>query len=127
MIDSEAPIEIRVARLQDGTFVFSLRGELDVVSVPQFESHLAVVPPGASVVIDLSELEFIDSSGLNSLLVCGRREEERGTRVVLAAPLAHVAKVFAVVRLDEFMSVEPSVDDAIARLGEVEPQERAGD
>ena len=60
-------------------------GELDLATAPALEDALGRAFDGGSgrVVLDLRELEFIDSSGLRTLLTARRRAEEAG-RAVLA-------------------------------------------
>ena len=75
-------------RRLDGQAVVALAGELDLATAPTLVELLESlcerrVP---SVVLDLADLEFCDSSGL-SVLVHGRRAaEEQGTQLVLRAP-----------------------------------------
>ena len=69
-----------------------LRGELDMAAVPQVEQVVARLPPGRDgVVVDLAELEFLDSTGLRLLLTLQRRQD--GTPVTFTAPGARVGPV----------------------------------
>jgi anti-sigma B factor antagonist len=70
-------------------------GDIDVVSAPsieaalrQVEAQLEAVPdqPASAVVIDVTDVGFIDSSGLRALLSASRRNEQLDRRVVLRSP-----------------------------------------
>jgi anti-anti-sigma factor len=81
-------------------------GELDLATAPALEEALgrAFDSGNARVVLDLRELEFIDSSGLRTLLTARRRSEDAGAVFSLVAghrglertlEIAGVHKVFA--------------------------------
>lgn len=72
------------SRHEDGAVVLSLRGELDLTSVPQFERELREIEAGSPgrLVIDLSGLDFMDSTGLRALLQA--RERAKGNQHELA-------------------------------------------
>lgn len=85
--------------LPDGTG-FSLRGSLDLAAAPLANDRLRHLwVPGATVVLDLAGLEFMDSTGLNlierGLVALG----EDGT-LVLRAPHAVVRRIFSVSGID---------------------------
>ncbi len=65
----------------DGNAAVVLRGELDVATAPRLERSatevIAQLPPKADLVLDLSQLEFIDASGL---AVIARLDDELGRR-----------------------------------------------
>ena len=67
------PFSYAAHRLPDGRTRFTVRGELDLSAVPSFEAGLrqALAGPGA-VLLDLSELHFMDSSGVRSVLEMSR-------------------------------------------------------
>jgi anti-sigma B factor antagonist len=78
-----------------GARVLALFGELDIASVPQLEYELAKAEaPGSRIVIDLSGLEFIDSSGLHMLLNANRRFEQTGHQLVLRRGPRAVQRLF---------------------------------
>ncbi len=79
-----------------GTTVLALSGELDIASVPLLERHLddAVTTGSGRVVIDLSHLEFLDSSGLQLLLRTQERLQERGQGLWLRRGLPAVQRLF---------------------------------
>jgi anti-anti-sigma factor len=53
----------------DGPRMFFLSGELDLATLPQMQSTIApAVAKGGPITLDLSHLEFIDSSGVGSIL-----------------------------------------------------------
>ena len=62
-------------------------GELDLATAPALEEALGRAFDGGSarVVLDLRELEFIDSSGLRTLLTARRRSEDAGAQFSLVA------------------------------------------
>ena len=74
----------------------------------------------SDVVVDLSNLEFVDSAGLGVLVSLYRRVTGRGRRIVLAKPQPYVMRVMRVIRLDRVFELFPDVDAAAHALREVE-------
>lgn len=82
----------------DGTVRVSLRGELDLAGSQQMEDSLAEIDgrDPARVIVDLSGLAFIDSTGLRLLLQADARARERGYDLVLRPGAPPVQRVFEV-------------------------------
>ncbi len=70
-------------RLEDGTVVVAVVGELDLYTVPQLEEVLFEAEGIAPVVVDLSDCTFIDSAALGILLAAKRR---LGVAIVASSP-----------------------------------------
>src|SRR5919202_4168460 len=70
---------------RSGTVLARLRGELDISTAARLEDALSRVEPNApsTLVIDLSGLDFMDSTGLRILLTADQRAREAGRRFVL--------------------------------------------
>ena len=101
---------------RDGAVVVSVRGDIDNDTAPQLRDALsAAFGNGAScVVVDLSETDFLDSSGLGALVGASKQNADRGPLLVVC-PKPHLRKLFAISRLDEVLPVHDSLPDALAR------------
>jgi anti-sigma B factor antagonist len=86
--------------------VFILTGEIDAHSAPVLEAQLDKAPSG-SVVLDMSGVEFIDSSGLRVLVTQQQRRSAHGHQFAVAEPSVCVQRLFDMVGLTEFF-VEPT-------------------
>ena len=84
-------------------------GEIDLYTAPRLQSELAAViasaAPASRVVVDMSGVEFCDSTGMNVLLSCLRQARERGGELELAAPRPAVRKILSVTGLDAVFTV----------------------
>jgi anti-sigma B factor antagonist len=84
-------------------------GEIDLYTAPRLHSELAAVVASAApeprVIIDLSGVEFCDSTGMNVLLSCFRQVQELGGELELAAPQPAVRKILQVTGLDSVFTV----------------------
>ena len=84
-------------------------GEIDLYTAPKLQADLAAITdnigPAARVVIDMSGVEFCDSTGMNVLLSCLRQVRERGGELELAAPRPAVKKILQVTGLDAVFTV----------------------
>ncbi|MGH2878053.1 MAG: STAS domain-containing protein [Solirubrobacteraceae bacterium] len=80
----------------DGAVTVTLRGELDLASVVALQERLTAVEQGAPalIVLDLSELSFIDSSGLRALLLAEERARQGGRELRLTQGSDAVQRVF---------------------------------
>ncbi len=89
--------------------VVALTGRLDVVSVADVRQALhAVVDDGAGdLVLDLSGVEAIDSSGIGVLVGAHRRAGRAGRRLVVAAAPAPVLRMLRLTRLDRVLTMSP--------------------
>lgn len=78
-----------------GTATVSLRGEVDVLTVDQVRVALGEALAGAptEIVVDLSELTFIDSTGLGALVFGFQRARDAGIRYRLARPTPMVRQI----------------------------------
>ena len=66
-----------------------------------------------NLILDLSEVKYIDSSGLSSLLVGNRVFSEANGMFVLAAVTDHVMKLIKISQLDNVLSILPTVQEAV--------------
>ncbi len=91
-------------------------GELDAYSAPMLQAQLDPVSQraGAALVVDLSAVGFIDSTGLGVLVTTLKhvRESEGSLDVVVTAP--RVLKVFALTGLDVVIPLHATLDEAFA-------------
>ena len=94
--------------------VLPLVGDVDLASAPALRQQLADMTAEAPsfLVIDMSELDFIDSTGLGVLVGTLRRLRATGGDVRLAAARTGIARVFSVTGLDRVFSLYPTVDAA---------------
>ncbi|MET0762421.1 MAG: STAS domain-containing protein [Thermoleophilaceae bacterium] len=106
-------MEILEVTTQDsgGQVTISLKGELDLSSVGKVQEELRrVEAEGPSVlVLDLSNLTFLDSTGLRTVVTADERARENGRRLVVVRGPDAVQRVFAITRLEERLEM---VDDA---------------
>jgi anti-anti-sigma factor len=100
-------------RSQGGVTQLVLAGEFDLASVPQFEDAIAAVESGrpAAIVIDLSGLSFMDSSGLRALVTADDRARSAGRRLAIVPGPPAVRRVFEITQLDKKLDL---VEDASA-------------
>ena len=107
---------------QDGEVVVaSLTGEIDLSNATELERSVAdLVPNGAlGLVLDLSGLTYIDSSGIRLLLSLAGRLRWRGQELALAAPDgARCRRVLSMAGVDGSVAFETTAEAAGARLRE---------
>jgi anti-anti-sigma factor len=66
-------------------------------------------------VLDLSQIDFVDSSGIGALVKIAKKVQNAGgTFQTVTNP--RVTQTVKLVRLEQFLSLQPSVDDALAKL-----------
>jgi anti-sigma B factor antagonist len=95
--------------------VLEVRGEVDLHSAPQLQDRLLqLIGPGQpSVVVDLTGLSFLDSTGLG-VLVAARNEAERaGTALKLVCSSDRMLKLFRITGLDAAFEIYATVAGAI--------------
>ncbi|MFS2293694.1 MAG: STAS domain-containing protein [Actinomadura sp.] len=92
-----------------------VKGDIDVVSRTRFEETLLeVVESGDPVVIDMREVTFCDSTGLNAIVAANRRADERGIPLCLVALPPRVQRVFRITGIDKFIPIHDTLREAIA-------------
>jgi stage II sporulation protein AA (anti-sigma F factor antagonist) len=113
------PLEISVSRHGERTFVVTLSGELDLGTSPELGRTLDGLSGNGPrrVVVDLSRLEFVDSSGINVLVAAARSLAGSGGHLTLAGPTGHVRRVLDIAHVPDVVEVAGSVDEALAGPG----------
>lgn len=101
---------------RDGWIVVAVSGELDVSSAPRLRSMIveAATAGGVNVVLDLSGVEFVDSTGLGVIVGSLKRLRGLGGDLRLAGGDQGVRRVFEMTGLDLVMPMHDSVDDAVS-------------
>ncbi|MFL5841235.1 MAG: STAS domain-containing protein [Thermoleophilaceae bacterium] len=100
-------------RSDEGVTHMVLAGEFDLAALPQFEDAIAAVEAGrpAAIVVDLSGLSFMDSSGLRALVTADERAHAAGRRLAIVPGPPPVRRVFEITQLDSKLDL---VEDASA-------------
>ena len=94
--------EVIVERVQ-GVWVFTLRGEHDISIEPTFQRRLEqAFDAGSTVIVDLSEVEFMDSSGVALLL----HAAARAGSVHLRQPSSIVRRIIEITGLTDVLHID---------------------
>ncbi len=110
-------MDLRVeTRQQGGASVVSAVGEVDVFSAPDLDAALEAALAGGSarLVVDLSGVSFLDSTGLGVLVKALKGARDAGGSLHLVVASDRIRKIFEITGLDASMSIFDTADDAIA-------------
>jgi anti-anti-sigma factor len=118
-----APFEASATHFDDGIRVLAVRGELDLSTAPNLEGPLedAVSAADASLLIDLSECEFVDSTGIALIVRAWKRldgvlDGDGPYRVVICGANEQVRRVLEITGLELSIPIYESRDDALSAL-----------
>ena len=113
-------------RTVEGTPVVALRGRLDIDSAPGLRDVLLarLKAHGPRLVLNLGGLEFMDSSGLATLIEAQMNLEERGGAMVLCAVPERIEEVLSMGQVQGMFRLAGTEQEALAALGVPEGEEQ---
>jgi anti-anti-sigma factor len=93
--------------------VIGVEGELDLHTSPQLRDHIlaSLGEPPIRIALDLSKVDFMDSSSLGMLVTCLKRIRERDGRLTIVGISGSPMKVLALTGLDRVFDLVDSTDD----------------
>ena len=96
--------------------VVTVNGEIDVHTGPALRDHLlsAFAQGDAALVVDLSRVSFLDSSGLGVLVTAHKRARTTDGELRIAACRPPVATIFQITALDRAFCIYPTVQEALS-------------
>ena len=97
--------------------MFHFTGQLDAYSERQFRDFIGDNAPSGlkPLVIDLSKIDFIDSSGLGALVQLAKQWNE-GKRRFLIVGNSRVVQTVKLVRLEAFLNLQPDLSTALGNI-----------
>jgi len=113
-------LEIDAIRTDDDTTTVRIRGELDLSTSNQLETDLLRLINerlGRRLVLDLSELTFLDSTGLRALWRTRQHAQEAGSRLFLKSASEPVMRILRTTKLDKVFSIVGTDPDLDITLG----------
>jgi anti-sigma B factor antagonist len=106
-------MDMHIEKIGDVTVV-TLSGELDASNAQKFRRDIAsVLKANAKVVFDVSQLRFIDSSGLGTILSCLRQLNAKGGDLKLCGTSPSVRAPFALTRMHTILGIYSTKDEAV--------------
>ncbi|GGO73850.1 STAS domain-containing protein [Nonomuraea cavernae] len=110
------PTLVVTSGLVPNASVLRLEGELDVYVLPLLREHLRRIwelPATPFMIVDLGEVGFCDSMGVNALVEAMQECEARGTRLLLGGVRGVMARVLSITGLRNAFEVYDDVDEAL--------------
>ena len=111
-------MQLSVEHVGDVTVAKLCSESLTVTNVKSFRSEMEkFLGSGAKIVLDMSALHFIDSSGIGALLSCINKAKSINGSVRLCAVTLPVQNILELVRADRFVQVFDMLEDAVHSFG----------
>lgn len=119
-------VSVNSRRIGDRTVVH-VAGEIDVYGAPELREELAAQQESGPVdlVVDLTDVPFMDSTGLGVLVGALKRARTTGGDLRLVIDQEKVLKVFRITALTQVFEIYPTLEEALAAPragGAAEPQ-----
>src|SRR5262245_3335764 len=108
----EPALDVRSFVASDGVAVLAASGECETGSAARLETALrnALGDGVTHVYLDLSELSFLDSSGIRALLHVQRAMDAAGCHFAVVAPMGHVRKALRIAGVESMLDIRETVD-----------------
>jgi anti-sigma B factor antagonist len=115
-------MEITVDSRQDVAIIGILVKELDASNVGEFKHAMSsILETSSKVVIDLSLLQFVDSSGLGALLSCLRQMTAKEGDLKLCGMTRQVRATFELVRMHRIFDIRETREEAVQAFNAARP------
>ena len=105
--------------------------KLDSTKAPDFKSRFVTLQAEGvkNLILDLSPVKYIDSSGLSALLVGNRLFGESGGSFVISQVNDHVMKLVSISQLDKVLEILPTIEEAVDAvfMNEIKDDLESGD
>lgn len=114
-------MDLRInSRVVEGIPVIDLSGELDAYTCSAFrEAMIDIIQKSSpSIVVNMADVEYIDSSGLGTLVGGLKRASENSGRIAVICSSHQIRKVFEITGLEKVFPVFENETDAIQKLKE---------
>jgi anti-sigma B factor antagonist len=107
-------LDTELSRPGPGTVALTVRGEIDTLTAPAFTAATEELlsGPGDVLVMDLSDVRFLASSGLAVLISAAHRAEERGLRLRLVVTSRAVRRPLEITGTAELFELHPDAESA---------------
>ena len=103
-------------RSEDRATVIAVSGELDLASSPALQEELDRVSPDSELlIIDLRELDFMDSTGLSVLVRAHQRAEEQGRRLAMVKGPQQVQRLLSLTGVADRLTLVDTPEDLIGK------------
>jgi anti-sigma B factor antagonist len=106
----------------EDVYVVRVAGEVDMSHEEELRHELraAVAADSKGIVVDLTECEFIDSTGIRALLLSREAQQSEGEvdRLVVAASTEQILRILSVMGVDKVIPIHPTVEEAAAALSD---------
>ena len=102
---------------ETGALIIALEGDVDLKTSPDARKILLdAVGRKLPMVVDLSGVSYIDSSGVASLIEAFQKARKSGQKFVLAAVSESALRVLNLARMDKVFAICPSVAEGLAKV-----------
>jgi anti-anti-sigma factor len=103
------------ARSEPDRIVLELHGELDLLGAPMLQEKIEEVEVSAPpiVVLDLEDLQFVDSAGLRVILAAHERSRQQGRGLALTRGTEQVQRLFTIAGVGEHLRIIASADEML--------------
>jgi anti-sigma B factor antagonist len=104
----------------EDVYVVRVMGEVDMSHEEELRGELrtAVAADARGIVVDLTECEFIDSSGIRALLLSreAQHPEDGAVRLAVAASSEQILRILSVMGIDRVIPIRPTAEEAASAL-----------
>lgn len=104
--------------LDQDFYLLSPQGDIDAYSVAQFREALSQHSSKSRLVVDLSEVIFMDSAGLGALIGGVRLIRGNNGKVVLCSTRSQIIRLLHTTGFDRIVPVRKNLQDAVSALNE---------
>ena len=105
-------MELETSTLENGITKVSLSGELDIDGALEIDDEFKeIAEANKNLVVDLSDVSFIASLGIRTLITAAKQTSSNGGKLVILSPQPNVEKVLRESRVDTLI---PIIDDISA-------------
>lgn len=111
-------IPLMIEKIGDiaGQGVLCLHGPLTMENVRPFQNAIRREENADTVILDLSEVPYMDSSGLGSLVSTYVSRQKAGKRVALAGVNERVYRLFEITKVESLFLIFETIEQAVAAL-----------
>lgn len=108
-------MDFRIAE-KDGVVVATFEGQVRISTQNDFMEHLNQLFESKgtqTVLLDMTKVSYMNSAGIGIIVDTFKKFRDQGGQLILCGLIPDINRLFEVTRLNRFIQIYPSVDDAL--------------